>query len=336
MRDLYRLMGLTPSASLDAIRTALEETRDAELRADVETVLLRPERKRDYDQILRTVQQVGELRARLFLTINSKGEEQIQDSWSKGPLREFLPIRSKASRLRVETVLDLQRLQKPEEPRPAKKPDHAPPTPRAGSFSAAGAEAASAAETSAHQQAKGGRDYSGIPGCLLIWGLIAVGSQCVEHCTEKERPAIPTQRTQVPRRTPEPAPFEAPAKRLPTTGIWYDEPAGRNGGPLKITAGPSPIHYFVKVVNVRSGRTTAYGFLQARDSLEFDVPAGRYTVRYAAGQTWYGTEHHFGPATAYAETDREFPVGLGNGFTIDLFSRPYGNLGTDRMRAEDF
>ena len=52
MRDLYRLMGLTPSASLDAIRTALEETRDAELRADVETVLLRPERKRDYDQIV--------------------------------------------------------------------------------------------------------------------------------------------------------------------------------------------------------------------------------------------------------------------------------------------
>ncbi|MDB4733829.1 J domain-containing protein [Planctomycetota bacterium] len=331
MRDLYALLGLEPTAALDDIRLALDRTPDPELRADGQAILLDPAIKRDYDQILGTVQHVGELRARLFTQQWPK--PQIADAWSNGPMEAHHPRAQRASRLRRETLSDLEMSKT--QPGATKTPQPPRDRPTEGRKAPPQRPEKSSSPTpsgSGSSSAKGGKDLSGLFGCLLFWGALAL----IAHCSKDESAPSAPSRSRSTQPVRQAAAFDQPAKRLPATGIWYDEPAGFASGPLKVTTGPSTTHYFLKVLNVNSGRTVASGFVRANGSLEFNLALGEYTVRYAAGTTWYGSEHRFGPATSYAQTDRTFNIGSGRGYTIELFSRPYGNLGTDRIGAEDF
>ena len=81
-------------------------------------------------------------------------------------------------------------------------------------------------------------------------------------------------------------------------------------------------------------------FIRGGERLETLLPLGSYELRYAAGKTWYGTEHLFGPDTAYSRADerldfRESPTGY-SGYTIELFLQIDGNLETKSIRPEDF
>lgn len=74
--------------------------------------------------------------------------------------------------------------------------------------------------------------------------------------------------------------------------------------------------------------------------LETLVPLGVYELRYAAGDTWYGTEHRFGPETIYYKADALFDFHIeGNqymGYTVELILRRDGNLETEPMEEEEF
>lgn len=78
----------------------------------------------------------------------------------------------------------------------------------------------------------------------------------------------------------------------------------------------------------------------ARERLDALAPLGTYELRYAAGQTWYGTTHLFGPETSCSRADsqfefRETPDGY-SGYTVELFLQVNGNLRTRTLAREDF
>lgn len=98
MRDLYALLGLPRSSSLGMIERELRNVQDAELRADIQAVLLDVTSREAYDQILKCMHRVGEVRAHL----SELGEAE----WSTGEYVSFVPIGSAANRLRDTTRSD--------------------------------------------------------------------------------------------------------------------------------------------------------------------------------------------------------------------------------------
>lgn len=81
-------------------------------------------------------------------------------------------------------------------------------------------------------------------------------------------------------------------------------------------------------------------FVRSGMTANVDVPLGNYEFRYAAGDTWYGYEHLFGPATGYSKADKLFDfrdTGYEvSGYTVTLYKVPNGNLHTSSIRANEF
>ncbi len=79
------------------------------------------------------------------------------------------------------------------------------------------------------------------------------------------------------------------------------------------------------------------GFMVAPgSSVELDVPTGRYEIYYATGKTWYGVGQKFGPDTAYYKCDGTFQFTETSGWALELYKQVGGNLGTEKISANDF
>ena len=139
--------------------------------------------------------------------------------------------------------------------------------------------------------------------------------------------------------TPATAPaFTAPALVMPRTGqLWG---ASTPVAPLKITPRDSTHAYYVKLVPAAGGVAVAEYFIRPGERLDALAPLGSYELRYAAGQTWYGTTHLFGPDTACSRADSQFDfreTGEGyTGYTVELFLQVNGNLRTERLSRDEF
>lgn len=147
--------------------------------------------------------------------------------------------------------------------------------------------------------------------------------------------------------------------------IVFDEPVGNeeisvksfNAPPVSITHGvveknyrggvaplaiktSAGINYFIKVVNANTQQTALTAYIIGGKPLEIQVPLGAYEIRYASGNTWYGSQYLFGPETRYSKADKIFNFQLnGNrysGYTIELISRINGNLGTSSINSNAF
>lgn len=110
--------------------------------------------------------------------------------------------------------------------------------------------------------------------------------------------------------------------------------------PLDITPKDTSHAYYVKLVRPNTRTPVAEYFIRPGQRLEAEAPLGSYELRYAAGTTWYGEEHLFGPETSYSEAlsildFRETPTGY-TGYTIELFLRLNGNLRTRSLDPEEF
>ena len=103
-------------------------------------------------------------------------------------------------------------------------------------------------------------------------------------------------------------------------------------------------NYFVKLVNPTTGNEIMSFYLQGGSPLTVNVPAGRYELRYAAGQVWYGPKYLFGPDTAYAKADELFPFSVTrtpdgwsySTWTVELILQTGGNLKTTPIDASEF
>lgn len=157
--------------------------------------------------------------------------------------------------------------------------------------------------------------------------------------------------------TPSRALFEQPTVAMPENGegVWLTNSEsfmeacetsldkGRYGS-LQVSVPAGDATYFVKLKAAPNGGAIvdAFGFtVRPGKTVTIDVPLCGYSnldyrIYYAAGTTWYGYEHLFGPTGAYSRADDVFPFENGTGWEVELIFQPGGNLGAEGMDYDDF
>jgi hypothetical protein len=81
MKDLYKRLGVPPTASAAEIGTAIAAADDREMREAAEFILLAPRRRAVYDRNHRVMTMIGQLRARLAMG--------LRPFWSHGNHLDF-------------------------------------------------------------------------------------------------------------------------------------------------------------------------------------------------------------------------------------------------------
>ena len=80
MRNLYKRLGIEPSASEQEIKAAIARCTNSTIKTDGSEVLLNPSRRRNYDRVHRTLCDIGILRAHLGLSHgNNWGSPESDD-----------------------------------------------------------------------------------------------------------------------------------------------------------------------------------------------------------------------------------------------------------------
>jgi len=140
--------------------------------------------------------------------------------------------------------------------------------------------------------------------------------------------------------SPPPRPvFTEPEQPLPVQGkiTWYS--AGDPVAPLEIRSSRGS-NYVVKLADYYSGRAVLSVFVHGGSAVNFDVPLGTYSIKYASGEKWYGSEHLFGLETSYSKADTSFDFRvIGNqvsGYTLTLYKVVDGNLHTSPISPDEF
>ena len=87
--------------------------------------------------------------------------------------------------------------------------------------------------------------------------------------------------------------------------------------------------------------TKAAFYIRGGDTIEFDIPLGKYEVYYATGKTWYGEEYLFGSKTVYNKIGQQLSFyidsnGDVHGHKISLKMTSDGNLDVDTIYVDDF
>jgi hypothetical protein len=142
--------------------------------------------------------------------------------------------------------------------------------------------------------------------------------------------------------TPAPSIASSPSRLeepLPPTGDIRTWVLTKRVAPFEIKTA-SGGHYLVKLVDAYTHSNVMAVFVRGGESVTVDVPLGTFEVRYASGQAWYGYEFLFGPETSYSKADNVFTFSDEGdritGFTLTLYSVPYGNLDTSSVEPSEF
>jgi hypothetical protein len=129
------------------------------------------------------------------------------------------------------------------------------------------------------------------------------------------------------------------ADDLPSTGVLTRNFYGQGVAPLEIKTRFGS-NYYVKVVEWTTKVEVLTAFIRGGQPFETMVPVGSYEIKYAAGQTWYGTVLDFGEGASYSRCDDRFDFTRTfngyNGYTIELILQRHGNLQTDPISPDDF
>lgn len=119
---------------------------------------------------------------------------------------------------------------------------------------------------------------------------------------------------------------------------WYGPPqAGVVPFEIKTSSGSS---YFVKFVDVTTGTNVLGIFVEGGRDLSTTVPQGRYLLKYASGQRWYGYEDYFGNDTAYSKASSTFDFRVdeerASGYSITLNKVKNGNMRSSQIIKAEF
>ena len=128
---------------------------------------------------------------------------------------------------------------------------------------------------------------------------------------------------------------------LPENGeiLYTSAISGKTVAPLTIsTKGDG--YYYVKLKNTLTGKDSLAFFVYGGSEITVDVPLGGYDLVYAYGHDWLGVSKKFGKETVYSKADEPFLFyqdnGYINGWTVELYMQPNGNLGLEEISASEF
>jgi hypothetical protein len=146
----------------------------------------------------------------------------------------------------------------------------------------------------------------------------------------------PSQRSRV---TQSAAAFSEPPQVFPISGHvdWYQN--RRGDAPLTVQT-QSGNNYFLKVVDAVSGQDVLALYIQGGRTARVGLSSGNYIIKYAAGKTWYGIQHYFGPQTGYSKAGKVFDfldtAYETSGYELTLYAVVGGNMTTQRLTKDQF
>ncbi len=133
-------------------------------------------------------------------------------------------------------------------------------------------------------------------------------------------------------------PYETEAK--PDTGLVNRYSKKSRVAPFTVKTSDDGVDYFVKLVNQETGDVDYEYYIHEGETLSVEVALGTYTLKYASGEIWYGTEHLFGPDTEYYEGGDDLRFYQSSttihGFSVTLYKVVGGNFDTTKIDPEDF
>jgi hypothetical protein len=110
--------------------------------------------------------------------------------------------------------------------------------------------------------------------------------------------------------------------------------------PLTIRTRSDGRHYYLKLIDDTDASTAMTAFIPSGSKFIEHVPVGKYRVKYAVGQNWYGTRWLFGPKTVFKNLDQVFDFKIKDnqisGYQLDLYLQPMGLISSPKEYAFDF
>jgi curved DNA-binding protein CbpA len=312
MRDLYRRLGISSTASPQDIQKAVQSCSDAKLKEDATEVLLSESRRKTYDQVHASLTDIGVLRAKLGLTHRPNWQGSQTQDFEKGswtPTSASQAFEKKIKRQNATT-------------------------------------AAKSVLRSAVEFVSPFIVIGLVVGGFIYYNSTYNGSTSTSNpqsSTAYQQPSseIQTSGSNVGSANEflnEPA-FNEPKLPLPATGT-IDRYTNKSGqAPLQIKTS-SGANYLVRLENVATGTNVLDVFVRGGTTVDIEVPLGTYQLKYASGQNWYGTQHLFGPETAYNKADTPFRFYIEgqqiSGYTVTLYRVSDGILRTSELPADQF
>jgi len=163
---------------------------------------------------------------------------------------------------------------------------------------------------------------------IIIFLIVGVG-WAIYDSQNQSNPKHSEQRTSAPL---------PPALVPPNSGTTRKNVAAASVAPFEIKTSTGSNH-LIKLENI-SGVRVMDIFVRGGDTIKVSVPLGIYIVKYAAGDTWYGYEHNFGPDADYSQANSILHFRReGNqiiGHTVTSYRVSGGNLSTSRIKASQF
>lgn len=329
MRDLYRAIHLSRSATPDQIRQRLASSPNISepIRAATSYVLLNEGRRSQYDRVHHAVEQVCDLR-------NTVGLNEVGFG-RRGAYNDFLMHRAPASGEINATASKDRRWSK-------------------------GLRIAAAALLFMVAAIVLGNDWwkmhsvANLPSKSANWWDKYEVVSDPASVTDPPVPASKKWWEDPSLYSEEPAPVAVPSaiavvtsvgkdfddllpkeQPLPKTGKFDTTAKSKTNNSIVVKASADR-HVLVKVER-STGVEVALGFIRAGESHRFNLPIGTYRVKTASGHKWYGPELMFGPDTAYARADDSFPLKKsGEYWTVELIPQRDGNLREVQIQADQF
>jgi hypothetical protein len=176
----------------------------------------------------------------------------------------------------------------------------------------------------------------GVVAALIVGGCVWSNNSLRDSQGHATSPSPSYASPSRPSTTPQPA---LVAVQPPAHGAYSNLTDKEAVAPFKISTSSSG-YYFVKLVDATTNQPAMVVFVHGGRSIEVNVPVGSYRMLYAAGTTWFGTEHYFGPETAYSQADTILKFYIeGNcysGNEVTLYRVQNGNLRTSRISKDQF
>lgn len=127
-------------------------------------------------------------------------------------------------------------------------------------------------------------------------------------------------------------------KPLPKTGIINKRYIiGQAPFDIKTQRGAN---YFIKIENSLTGQEVLTAFIRGGEKFDISIPTGKYIVKYASGNKWFGPPYYFGDETIYSKADKIFEFEMTaagySGYTIELIQQINGNLQTQMINKNEF
>jgi len=98
--------------------------------------------------------------------------------------------------------------------------------------------------------------------------------------------------------------------------------------PLTIRTRNDGRHYYLKLLNALDDTVMLSAFIKGGTTFMEHVPVGKYNLKYAVGETWYGPRWLFGPKTVFKKMDQVFEFKIQeneiSGYRLDLYLQPMG------------